>query len=188
MKDYPIIHSGGAPGADTVFTETGKSLGFKIVNHSFASHRWNTNFGLLIHSDSELVKGDDLLHKAKMYINRPFPTSNLYVNSLIRRNYYQVVDSEGVVAVSRIDKRGVVEGGTAWAVYMAVSLKIPCYLYDINDLKWKIWDGIFTECNGPALFKKAFAGIGSREIDKNGEMAIIQYLKKYDQKLPVDWC
>ena len=58
--------------------------------------------------------------------------------NLIRRNWYQVKDSNGVFAIGKLSaSRSTVEGGTGWAVQMAVDSKKPVYVFDTVNSLWQ---------------------------------------------------
>lgn len=181
-----VIHSGGAQGADSCFAKHGVANGMRVFAHSWDKHS-ATNIGTIVkHTDQELRLADDLLSLVnKKYVFRTFPAASEHVNNLLRRNYCQIKDSQGVVAITRIDNKGIVMGGTAWAVYMAVEKGLPCFVFDLVDNKWKKWDGVFVDIEKPDLFDKAFAGIGSRDLGTEGEKEIINYLARYSRVCPI---
>ena len=178
------IHSGGATGADTQFAEVASELGLATKAHSFEGHLKGGRPSLeetVIHSQEELNTADELLKtiNEKYLTNRTYPTRSTFTTNLLRRNYYQVKDSDAVIAVTRIDNNGIVEGGTAWAVYMGVEKGIPVHVFDYQRGNWYTWqDSKFVRSELPPKYN-SFAGIGSRDSDETGVQAIKDYLEQY---------
>ena len=94
--------------------------------------------------------------------------------NLLSRNYAQVKNADAIFAVGHL-KNGIVDGGTGWAVQMAIDDNKPVYVYDqirkqwfsnTND-QWQVFSGV------PKLTKN-FAGIGTRELNQDGKDAIKQ--------------
>ena len=93
------------------------------------------------------------------------------MNNLLRRNWFQVKDSDQVIAVSRI-AGGQVKGGTAWASQMGIDQGKEVHVFDMRTNKWHRWDGTaYVKSDPPALSDK-FAGIGSRDITARGKEEI----------------
>ena len=171
------INSGGASGADTVFGREGAVFGMNVKAHSFDGHKIQPGSGTqVIHTQQELEIADDLMKTVnEKYLKRAFPPTNKYVANLLRRNYYQVKDSEAVVAIGRIDNN-VVQGGTAWAVYAGIELNKPVHVFDMNVNKWFTWaDGAWSQSDTIPAYRN-FAGIGSRDISPAGTRAVKEYL------------
>jgi len=171
------INSGGALGADTVFGREGAVFGMNVKAHSFDGHKIQPGSGTqVIHTQQELEVADDLMKTVnEKYLKRAFPPTNKYVANLLRRNYYQVKDSEAVVAIGRIDNN-VVQGGTAWAVYAGIELNKPVHVFDMNVNKWFTWvDGTWSQSDTIPAYRD-FAGIGSRDISPAGARAVKEYL------------
>ena len=166
--DRPIMHSGGAKGADTAFEQEALKAGFTVLVHSFKGHARN-NPRRVEHSQEELNLADPFLLKANETLKRTFPTNNRFVDNLLRRNYYQVKDSQLVIAVSRIVD-GQVFGGTAWATQMALDFGIPVYVFDMHTNSW--FYQAQEPSDGPKEPISPFAGIGSRELTDVGAKVI----------------
>ena len=115
------------------------------------------------------------LLKAKKTLKRHFPISNNFVNDLLRRNWYQVKDSNGVFPIGKLSaSRSAVEGGTGWAVQMSVDSKKPVYVFDIVKSLWQQFEDRkrkFVYCEAPRLTLN-FTGIGTRALPENGKVAI----------------
>lgn len=131
-----------------------------------------------------------LVYANKTLKRGTFPYANEYTNNLLRRNYFQVVQSDSLYAVSRI-KDGQVLGGTAWATQMFIDKHkreaCNCYVYDMVTERWYVWlghrgylsryPGVGIEITPPYPHGK-YAGIGSRELTDKGQQAIVDlYLK-----------
>ena len=89
---------------------------------------------------------------------------------LLARNWCQVKYSDAIFAIGRI-KNGVVQGGTAWAVQMAIDAHKPVYLFDQASERWLTCRDLWLPCDVPVLTHN-FAGIGSRDISNAGICAI----------------
>jgi hypothetical protein len=181
------IHSGGAAGADTAFAEIASELGLPTKAHTFEGHLKGSRPSLeepVLHSQKDLDVADELLRKVNRdYLDRAYPPSSKYITNLLKRNYYQVKDSDAVIAVSRLDRNdnNTVSGGTAWAVYMGVELNKPVYFFDMNDKMWfkVVEGGEMSSISGLPPKFNSFAGIGSRELTPEGKQAIKEYLEQY---------
>lgn len=167
------LFSGGATGADSIFTEMAIKAGHNVVNYSFEGHKSSCP-GIIELPQTYLNKADVLLRYVnETYLNRKFPTDSLHVNNLLRRNYYQVISSKIIYAVSYYSNfnKKIVNGGTAWAISMALVKKVPVYFYDINFDSWFLNNEEIDYI--PPKPKGNYAGIGKRNLTKNGINAII---------------
>jgi len=173
----PILRSGGAEGADTIFEKFAKAAGHVVKAFSFKGHitKSKNRYKLL---PEQLRKADTFLKKANKTLKRKIPKKE-DVRNLLRRNYYQVKDSDQIIAVAPLKYGSLteVEGGTAWAIQMAIDLgKKDIYLYDLSSNKWTKWQETpngarFLPANAPVLGNN-YTGIGSRAITPEGEAAI----------------
>lgn len=164
-----INHSGGATGADSYWSEIGEKYGVRS-NHYHAEGN-KTPKGNTPISRAELLEADQYLKKANETLGRRFPTNNEYTNNLLRRNWFQVKGADEVFAVSTI-KNGIVSGGTAWAVQMAIDEGKPVHVFDQNTNKWYTYESDrWIEESTPTLTPN-FAGIGTRNISESGIKAI----------------
>lgn len=167
-KGY-INHSGGANGSDSMWGGIGATLGIKS-NHYHAEGQKTPNGNTPLTAE-QLAEADEHLKNANEKLGRRFPTSSEYTNNLLRRNWYQVKNADEIFAISTINNN-TVNGGTGWAVQMAIDEGKPVHVFDQNEGKWYIWDGNrFVEEDTPILTKN-FAGIGTREINEAGMKAI----------------
>lgn len=169
------LHSGGALGADYEWGKASELLNCKI-NHYYIEG-FKTKYGNIPIPHKESLKADIHLHKANERLKRKFPTTDDFVNSLLRRNYWQVKNSDAIYAISTI-KNNIVQGGTGWACQMAINLKKDVFVFDQDKCKWYYWDLFkFEEIDTPILTKN-FAGIGTRKINENGKNAIKEIFDK----------
>ena len=162
-------HSGGAVGSDSYWGEIGEKYG--ITSKHYYAQGSKTPKGNTSVSKEDLLEADIHLLKANETLKRKFPASNEYVNNLLRRNWQQVKNADAVFAISTI-KDNIVEGGTGWAVQMAIDNNKPVYVFDQNTNKWYKYNaGTWVEVETPILTKN-FAGIGTRNLSESGKKAI----------------
>lgn len=163
-----INHSGGAAGADTYWEILGEKYNVKTIAYSFNGHK-SSSKNIKILTKDELLIADELLIKTNKILKRKFPTKSEYVNNLLRRNYYQILNAEEIFAITRIDNNKLVEGGTGWAVHMCNFFENKnCYVFDMNSNRWyRYINHIPTEIDIPHLTQN-FAGIGARDINEKG--------------------
>jgi hypothetical protein len=176
-----ICYSGGAKGADTLWGQLAIADGQKVIHFHFDQrHSKKDNFYIL--REDSLLRADSRLIRANKTLNRTFPTSSHYVNSLLRRNVFQVASSDRVYAIANIVK-GQVSGGTAWAVQTFLDrhqgLSCECYVFCQIKNVWFIWDNTINDGRGgfvesdrrPPKPHGYWTGIGSRELTEKGEAA-----------------
>jgi len=189
-------YSGAAEGGDTVWENIGKEFGLgKQVNYRPEDLKKLT--------EEQLKEVEDAYQKAVVDLGRKPLDKNTFSGGLVRRDYLQAKAADAVFAISTIinpgekDKKGyvnktnkqVVEGGTGYAVQMAINLDKPVYVFDQIKNKWFVWDNNnFVKTDTPTLTKK-FAGIGTREINENGKIAIknvYQNIKQFQETKSVN--
>jgi predicted NAD-dependent protein-ADP-ribosyltransferase YbiA (DUF1768 family) len=158
-------HSGGAIGADSAWDTIGREFG--VVNHNHYYYGSKTPKGNIELTKDELDEGVAEMRKAAAVLGKN-PQKASTVN-LLARNWFQVKNSDQVVAIAPIaDNMKFVEGGTGWAVAMAQANNKETHVFNLNDNSWYTWDGTeFVASEVPTLSKN-FAGIGSRQ--DNGKM------------------
>lgn len=156
------LHTGGATGADWVWATEAMRQGVAVVIHSFHGHNRHTppQTELITYNYSQLLESDPTLRQAAKLLDRPFPTSNNYVNSLLRRNVPIITRSDLILAVGPIIQTNphlVVGGGTGWGIATAMALGIPYQIWDTTTQEWV--------CSAGSDIKPIhFAGIGSRTL------------------------
>lgn len=170
-----VCLSGGAEGADLMWGMTAGSRGDAVIHFIFKGHRSRAPADELVSlSRSQLLEADPFLENANKTLKRRFPGSNDFVNSLLRRNYYQVAWSQSLYAVSAIDKNQLVKGGTAWAVQMFLDLhpEGKCFVYDQEKEQWFQWKNGWCPIMAPPAPQGVWAGVGSRDLTDAGKAAI----------------
>ena len=168
-----VNHSGGAEGADTVWEADGQRWGVKTVAYSFDGHKCTSpNRHNLTPRDLE--EGWEAAKIANRALGRPLERiRSHYVRHLIARNWFQTKNAESVLAVGRLVDH-YVDGGTGWAVQMAVDNKKPVYVFDQDRRHWFLYDfDVGGFCPGPVpSLTENFAGIGTRALTHPGKLAI----------------
>jgi hypothetical protein len=172
LKNIEWIHSGGAKGSDTLFSDLfSKFENINIIHHSFNHHNSSCESGKIwIHSDKELFEQRILLRIICLKLNRNYPNDS-YIEKLLLRNIFQVKDSKLVIGISEIIdfKNYIVKGGTGYAIKLADLLNLPILLLDQKLNKWFYSNNIngFKELNRePNInsFPNIITTIGSREL------------------------
>jgi hypothetical protein len=185
-------HSGGATGADTVWEEFGEDFGVKTKAYSYRTKSHVSPNKVEI-SDQDYEDGVVQITKANKTLGR-FGIHKYM--SLLARNWAQVKYSKQVFAIGTIIKAGdksvkgyknnsksdVVDGGTGYAVMMAINQENDVYVFDQIKDKWFRWSYNslrFVELKEvPLITEQDFAGIGTREIQPNGIKAIRDVYQK----------
>lgn len=159
-----VNHSGGAIGSDTMWGEIGEEYGV-VSNHYY--HGTKTPNGNIEITEEQFERGKQHVYKANETLHR---RPDKYMN-LLARNWIQVENSDAVFAIGQL-KNNVVDGGTGWAVQMAIDVGKPVYVFDQDRNKWYTnVDKDWIEIGTPTLTPN-FAGIGTRNINQNGIKAI----------------
>ena len=170
-----VCLSGGADGADLQWGMTAGTRGDAVIHFIFRGHRSKApEAEKVVLTRAQLLEADPFLEKANKTLKRRFPGSNDFVNSLLRRNYYQVAWSQACYAISEIDKNQLVKGGTAWAVQMFLDLhpEGKCYVFDQKKEQWFQWKNGWCPIISPPAPEGVWAGIGTRELNEAGKKAI----------------
>jgi hypothetical protein len=181
-----VCHSGGAEGSDTMFSQIGRKYGVKTNAYSYKTKYHDSDDKVEI-SDEDYKEGIIEITKANKVLKR-FGIHRFL--NLLARNWAQVKYSDEVFAIGTIvlpGKKGskgfynksqleVVDGGTGYAVQMAIDNRKTVYVFDQEKDKWFRWSYTslsFRELKGtPVITSENFAGIGTREIKPNGILAI----------------
>jgi len=188
MTGY-VNHSGGCKGADMAWEVACDAHGVKTIAYSFHNHI-NESANPYIMTIDELKEGynqaliaDKSLHRQ---FTRTFPTYedplHMYVKNLICRNWFQVKHAESIYAIGTFATKNKtqVNGGTGWAVQMAVDNNKPVFFFDQDSDGWYIYDysaGEFKRFDGIPVLTTHFAGIGTRDIKDNGLQAILDVME-----------
>jgi hypothetical protein len=185
----PICHSGGAKGADALFGQLALEARHLVRHYSFLNHHIAKNPECaVVLNVMQLAVADKYLIRANDVLGRKFPSRSEYVNNLLRRNYYQVKESTSVFASTPLDENMIPTGGTAWALIMAINLRVPnIYNFDWTRDVWfrynygehtlrAAWEEIERESVPDPTGQ--YAGIGSSELPENGQREIIYLYKR----------
>jgi hypothetical protein len=186
-----VCHSGGASGADTYWETIGDNYGVKTKAYSYKT-KYHTTDNKVEISDTDYEEGVKEITKANRVLSRY--GIHKFMN-LLARNWSQVKYSDEVFAIGTIVEPGkkgskgfynksefqVVDGGTGYAVQMAINNGKFVYVFDQDKDKWFRWSYTslkFIEVTKPLKISyENFAGIGTREIKPNGIKAIEEIYK-----------
>ncbi|MBQ2176489.1 MAG: hypothetical protein II453_15990, partial [Alphaproteobacteria bacterium] len=166
------MHSGGAAGADTAWGENAAKYGI-AVNHYYGEGN-KTPAGNKELSQAELDAAKQHVLQANKTLKRNISKLDKKTLGLLERNYKQVSSSDAVFAIGML-KGDQVDGGTGWAVQMAIDNDKPVYVFDQNQQKWLYSDKdtkSFGSLDVAPRLTQNFAGIGTREINTAGKKAI----------------
>lgn len=205
-----INNSGGANGADTYWDVIGRQYG--VTNHKHYREPGQNTIDsyelrrMKIHAvESSKEDYEEGMIKAKQATRDLGRRLSQQYAFYQYRNWLQVKYSDAIFAISTIlekgslDKKGYtasskqVEGGTGYAVQMALNEGKPVYVFDQLKNKWFEADytsdmfgtktfNNFIETTTPILTKN-YAGIGTREINDSGKQAIKNVYEKTKQYL-----
>ena len=184
MKDQEhkyVMGSGGAIGSDAKWAEIGLRYGVdNVVHYSFKGHKTAPKLKGDVYklNDKALAEGNIAVEKASKRLGKTTGRKK-YTLDLLRRNYHQVVHSDGVFAIGSIVRKGKrgkkdppineVRGGTGWAIAMAKDMQgREIHVWDTVDKGWHKWNRskrIWEKEKAPKLTPD-FAGIGSRGVLK----------------------
>lgn len=178
-------HSGGCPGADMEWERQGEQYGVKTIAYSFHNHVQEGKNPKILTVD-ELAEGwthvklaDRTLRKNVESLDSP------YMRNLLCRNWFQVKNSDAVFAIGKLIDRHIVDGGTGWAVQMAVDADKPVFLF-LQDAMGGGWFrympivGFEWNRGDVPVLTENFAGIGTRNLNEYGKAAIKQV---YEQSI-----
>lgn len=169
------MFSGEAKGADLYWRSIANQYGIKGEDFTVDS----------LNKDNR-AEATEKVEQANKTLNRVFPMKPNekrtqkqadYVNNLILRDWLQVKNADSIIAIGRL-KNSIVEGGTGWAVQMAINEGKPVYVFSQNNGKWyRNINGKWESTDVPTLTPN-FAGIGTRELNEEGKQAIVNVFIK----------
>lgn len=184
ILDGYVNHSGGAIGADSYWGHIGEQYGVVSNHYYYGDKTPEGNFEI---SGEDYEEGRYESAKAAYYnYGYKYPTMKDY---RLIRNWSQVKYSEAIFAVGHLVRPGeklfphqnndtrvalnaAVQGGTGYAVAMAILHGKPVYVFDQERKQWyKNIDGKWFVSEVPVLTKN-FAGIGTRDLNADGQKAI----------------
>lgn len=180
-----VNHSGGAMGSDTVWGETGAQYGVESRHYY---HGRKTPSGNVAISEDAFKEG---IHHVQMAASSLGRYGYEKYMDLLSRNWQQVKNADAVFAIGRFSDKSfraadgteyrLVDGGTGWAVQMAVDVNKPIYFFDQSSEKWYAFDfegkRDWRELADAPSLTKNFAGIGTRQITDIGRQAIASVYK-----------
>jgi hypothetical protein len=180
MNNY-ICHSGGCPGADMEWENQGLQYGIKTIAYSFYNHFQEGKNQKILTVD-ELKEGWENVLIANETLKRYPQGQSQYVKNLLSRNWFQVKNSDAIFAIAKSVKGTVVEGGTGWAVQMAIDCDKPVFVFlqgSIGGSWFRYMPIVGFECLWGEIPKlpQNFAGIGTRELQDSGKEAIKRILE-----------
>jgi hypothetical protein len=191
-----ICTSGGANGSDLMWGMCAGKLGHNVIHYSFNGHKSLAPIQeIVILTEEQLSAADEYCIKASKLLKRNYPTEaacknkkTWYTRNLLRRNWYQVFPAERCYAVTNLGLpvntiipigsyvNNIPDGGTAWAISMFINKHnqepCECYLFDQDQCYWFKWDGVWTRIYEPPKPYGIYAGIGKRELNITGKLAI----------------
>ena len=177
VGENPICLSGGAAGADSQWGMAAGMAGHMVIHFSFQGHKTQVpQDEIVVLTDEQLREADPHLEKANETLKRKVPYNKPWVVNLLRRNWFQVKDTQSVYAVSHLDN-GMVSGGTAWATQMFIDRfeggECPLYLFDQKQGAWLTWArGRWSSSSFVHPPHGIWTGIGSRDLNETGKRAI----------------
>ena len=164
-------HSGGAEGADTEWEIACEKIGIKVNAYSYKT-KYHTTKNKIEISDADYSDGIEEIKKANRIMKRG--GINKYMN-LLARNWSQVKYSDQIFAIGQIIEGPIIDGGTGWAIMMAIQNNKEVFVFDQIRDHWFIWSDVnnkFIEYSIPKISTYNFAGIGTRKLKPNGLKAI----------------
>ena len=169
-----VCHSGGCSGSDMTWELIGEAFGVKTIAYSFHGHiQYGKNQKIL--SVTELEEGFEAVLRANKVLKKYPQGQPTYVKNLLARNWFQVKNSEAVFAIAKSMTDKLVDGGTGWAVQMAIDNKKLVFVFDQVNNCWKKFNyelDKFEIIDYIPKLMENFAGVGTREITDNGIKAI----------------
>jgi hypothetical protein len=162
----------------------GNLYGVKTIAYSFGNHvQYGKNQCKL--SQEQLNEGYEKCKIASETLKRPWKyiENKPYVKNLLARNWFQVKGAHSIFAVGKFVKgsKTLVDGGTGWAVQMAIDNKKSVFFFEQIENRWYDYDNIvktFMVFHHIPTLTTNFAGIGTREINENGKRAIKEVSEK----------
>ena len=178
-----VNHSGGAVGSDSYWGHVGEKYGVVSNHYYYGEKTPEGNFEI---SAEDYEEGRYESAKAANY-NWGYQYATMKDNRLIR-NWAQVKYSDAIFAIGHLVRPGekisykknetrvavnaCVQGGTGYAVAMAILHGKPVYVYDQERKQWyKNIEGKWLISDVPVLTEN-FAGVGTRELNEFGKKAI----------------
>lgn len=193
MLEGYLCHSGGAIGSDTYWGESGKKYGVQTSHYYYGERTPNGNYEI---SEDDYNEGRYEVAKAANYtFGYSYSTMK---NNLLIRNWAQVKYSDAVFAIGHLVKPGEklfpnqkndtrtainpsVQGGTGYAVAMAILHNKPVYVFDQERKRWFSYINEKWSVSDTPVLTRNFAGIGTRNLNEYGEHAIDEVYMKTNE-------
>lgn len=177
------FYSGGAAGADRLFTLYAIENGFECINFSFSKHVHYVPEETVLRIPADILGDNEIyneLVRASRNLSKKVPQKNTYVYNLLARNSYQIFSTERIYCISTLVSPNTVSGGTSWAVQMLINKEEhpEIYLYDYYDKCVYSYDSVlkqFTEVFFVPTPHGNWTGIGSR----NAEPKHLEHFKTF---------
>ena len=176
-----ICMSGGAEGSDTIFELESIKNDIKVISYSFNGHNTRSRNRYIL-TDNELNEGFEKILESNKILNKNLSNISKYVKNLLSRNWFQVKNSDTIFAIGTLKNDIIVNGGTGYAVAMAMIEKKPIYVFEQNRNVWFYFNynsNKFEVFNGTPILTEKFAGIGTRNINNYGIEAIKSLFNNY---------
>jgi len=204
LENNNVCISGGASGADTKWATQCAINGIEVTIMSFQDHRCTLDYSCyrVVLTPKELNDARVALVEANQFLKRKNVESNY-----LKRDFYQIKFAESVYAVgwfsedSKVPGAVNIKGGTAWGCQLFIlryakkfglfankkSLTVPLYFFDMFQNKWfqalaqtnsfQVTKVEWHVIEQPAKPSGKFAGIGSRDMNRDGSDAIENILQ-----------
>jgi len=166
-------------GGDSIFNTVAKEFGLKVTGYG-PQHMEKL-------TEEQANEVEKAYLQAREDLARPFLANTIKDGGLFtRRDYLQAKAADAIFAIGNIiypgqlNSRGkrskaadpVVDGGTGYAVQMAINMSKPVHVYVPSEKQWYRYDyntSSFIKEAVPVLTPK-FAGIGTRQVKDNPEV------------------
>jgi hypothetical protein len=172
------MHSGGAVGADTYWDVIGRKFGVKKFHHYYYKKKNHLSSDIDLISTDDYDEGIVKVNLANETLNRKGHEKYMH---LLARNWLQIKNSDCLYAIGIMNGNRV-HGGTGWAVQMAIDNITQVNVFDQSQSMWYIYNfksNKFEKSSVPILTKQ-YGGVGTRNLNHNGERAIREvYIKTF---------
>lgn len=165
----------------------GEKYGVHTIAYSFKGHNQKGKHPKIL-TGEELDEGFSHVMIANRALKRYPQGQSTYVKSLLARNWFQVKNADAIFAIGKFDSETVVSGGTGWAVQMAIDSDKPVYVFDQEAGLWTSFIyplGIFSPYGEPLKLTENFAGIGTRDLNESGLLAVEEVYRETFKNGPV---
>lgn len=180
--------SGKADGSDKAWFNIGQRYGIPIKNYRpYHLNKDNIRECETAVSIANRTLKRDIDKMREAYYNASEAEKAKKPYAYILRDWLQVKDADAVFAVAKFhskDFTSTVDGGTGWAVQMAIDNGKSVHIFDLDNNVWKTWNGKSWIIEDTPTLTSKFAGIGTRELTDIGKQAIEDVYSKSVHKEP----